>query len=704
MAADACMLKRIHRAEDGYASGDATQLISKITVGTKLAVYWQDDDAYYPGVVAAHRPYDSDDRLGHDVYTIEYDDGEVEMLELATERFRIIGEAEKSVTADDEPSLDRPPTSLVGNRKPTPTPMAFLYLDGDYEIYWCLDGVGEWSSYIPHQEKITFYEYSFSTKTCEVEWDKDGTIHHTRFRQTPPTRKRKKVDRTITTFTDTPKKRPRAPRRKSSKSKKLSWRTTESTSTNTTVTTPGLGPFPSKPHFITEQLDTTREDLISTLPIEMRTLLGHCCWSPWKGAYRPALILSPFEVEGGNGGIAEKWLSAYMTYHSKDISQLPYLLYWYEEGWRQCKNFKAFSLVKKELIFSYETGIAQGWHTPFSEKMMDPHRYGMLTEEEDDILRGIQQMHEDQQLPNDCRGGPMFFPHLREEEKEIHKENLLELRKKYDSWATRSHGYKECIRQGTSDVSGTTIAQMSSLELCAGEEVMSQALGTVGFETATLDNDLKRSATSQLSLEELEGRIINGEICDHPHLNKSFSAVWAAPEYRTWSIASNGRYRNKCFIDGFRNRALEKDAQQARRDIESLINILSYYRQRNPELIMVIENPAGYLHHHPVSRLFHDILGLQRVKISYCQFSTKTNLYPQKDTHLWTNSPILIHQFDDKKFVCQQKGCKGLDADGKHIAQVQDLSDKCSAYPFPMCRFIAGVLVAEAVKGTLGRG
>ena len=61
--------------------------------------------------------------------------------------------------------------------------------------------------------------------------------------------------------------------------------------------------------------------------------------------------------------------------------------------------------MKKEMIHTFETGIAQGWDAPFSEKISDPLTYGMLTEEEDDILRGISQMQEDYKLPEDCRGG-----------------------------------------------------------------------------------------------------------------------------------------------------------------------------------------------------------------------------------------------------------------------------------------------------------
>jgi len=48
------------------------QLLDQVTVGTKLELYWRDDDAYYPGVVVAHcqLPYD----MRSYRYNVLYDD------------------------------------------------------------------------------------------------------------------------------------------------------------------------------------------------------------------------------------------------------------------------------------------------------------------------------------------------------------------------------------------------------------------------------------------------------------------------------------------------------------------------------------------------------------------------------------------------------------------------------------------------------
>ncbi len=68
------------------------KLLKRITVGTRLAVYWPDDKEYYPCVTTHHRPTPNSDY----VYTLRYDDSEIETVDLVTERFRIIGGVKRS--------------------------------------------------------------------------------------------------------------------------------------------------------------------------------------------------------------------------------------------------------------------------------------------------------------------------------------------------------------------------------------------------------------------------------------------------------------------------------------------------------------------------------------------------------------------------------------------------------------------------------
>jgi monoamine oxidase len=73
------------------------KLLSAIKVGTKLAILWPDDNIYYSGTVKARHSMMNGKYGSHYapenegfVYTIDYDDGSIETVDLAQERFRLI--------------------------------------------------------------------------------------------------------------------------------------------------------------------------------------------------------------------------------------------------------------------------------------------------------------------------------------------------------------------------------------------------------------------------------------------------------------------------------------------------------------------------------------------------------------------------------------------------------------------------------------
>ena len=49
--------------------------------------------------------------------------------------------------------------------------------------------------------------------------------------------------------------------------------------------------------------------------------------------------------------------------------------------------------------------ISNGWDKPFTAKIEDPVKYGLLTPEEDDTRRGIVQLKDDIKRPKGERGG-----------------------------------------------------------------------------------------------------------------------------------------------------------------------------------------------------------------------------------------------------------------------------------------------------------
>jgi hypothetical protein len=86
------------------------KLLADITVGTRIGVYWPDDDQYYPCTISAHRPKRGKD-TGHR-YELLYDDGGIETIDLSNERFRLLrghNKNKKNVRDDSDDAAEGGP-------------------------------------------------------------------------------------------------------------------------------------------------------------------------------------------------------------------------------------------------------------------------------------------------------------------------------------------------------------------------------------------------------------------------------------------------------------------------------------------------------------------------------------------------------------------------------------------------------------------
>ena len=77
------------------------QLLSKLAIGTKLAVYWPDDDEYYPCTIREQRRNHSLSHPGY-VFELHYENGEVENVDLSCERFSILGGSKIRIGEEEE--------------------------------------------------------------------------------------------------------------------------------------------------------------------------------------------------------------------------------------------------------------------------------------------------------------------------------------------------------------------------------------------------------------------------------------------------------------------------------------------------------------------------------------------------------------------------------------------------------------------------
>eukprot|EP00854_Cymbomonas_tetramitiformis_P034111 gene34111-biopygen13323 len=104
--------QREHRWRDKKKNDeekDRKPSASVVTVGSKIEVFWEDDDCFYPGVV---KEFNKDGKAH-----VLYDDGDEETLDLSKENFKIIGSSTVSVTANGAVDTDNENVDSGGNYK-----------------------------------------------------------------------------------------------------------------------------------------------------------------------------------------------------------------------------------------------------------------------------------------------------------------------------------------------------------------------------------------------------------------------------------------------------------------------------------------------------------------------------------------------------------------------------------------------------------
>ena len=365
-------------------------LLQQVSIGDKVEIYWSDDDEYYCGVVSEHKPSNGGEHVYH-TYSIHYDDGEVGTVNLADpkERFRTVN-----------PIIGTPRPLLQGERPKDRDDIIYdAFLEDDFEIYW---GYAEgnvyegWRPFLPDMNKIKFYSYDFDTKSCEVEWNGKGMIYKTKFRPASKKRKRKPSQkrRDIVDYTLIARKSVQKPKQETKDAMDSGQSSEDKTE--------------QYQHHITDTLGMTKEEVLFSLPELMRERFHDCVFIEWKKGnvkcHRPAFIISPFDLSGSDG-MVEKWVQVYRKAKEKGLGSMAYLVYWYEEGWSESKDHKAYSLTEEGSLVSYEDGMNLGYDKPtFYNKVLDFFD-SPLTDQEDKVLRGIEQMKIDQDLRKDCRGG-----------------------------------------------------------------------------------------------------------------------------------------------------------------------------------------------------------------------------------------------------------------------------------------------------------
>ena len=110
--------------------------------------------------------------------------------------------------------------------------------------------------------------------------------------------------------------------------------------------------------------------------------------------------------------------------------------------------------------------------------------------------------------------------------------------------------------------------------------------------------------------------------------------IWCSPPCITYSRLSGGKHRSVSAGEFARTPlATEHDGI-----FTQMMGILKFFRNKNPNLIVVIENPVGELQNMPLMQQAEDYFPLFRAEFHYCQFGRDD----KKPTHLWTNVSVLL--------------------------------------------------------------
>lgn len=147
--------------------------------------------------------------------------------------------------------------------------------------------------------------------------------------------------------------------------------------------------------------------------------------------------------------------------------------------------------------------------------------------------------------------------------------------------------------------------------------------------------------------------------------------VWASPPCECFSVASIGLHWNKD------NTPKTEKAKEAVKLVEKTVEIINLIKEKNPNLIYIIENPRGKL------RKLNLIDPYIMKTVTYCQYGEKV----MKPTDIWTNADWIPRQMCSPGDSCHESSPRGSSETGIQGFQPNDYYGK-SKVPYELCKEI----------------
>ena len=176
-----------------------------------------------------------------------------------------------------------------------------------------------------------------------------------------------------------------------------------------------------------------------------------------------------------------------------------------------------------------------------------------------------------------------------------------------------------------------------ALELFCGEGIVTQKFCERKFNVISIDIDPPSGASMVLDIRKVKYEDI-GFVPDF---------IWASPPCTTFTHLAGGHHRN--IAEG------EYEKTQTAHDhnilFAQMVCLMKWVKSKNPNLIVVIENPAAQMQKVPMMIEFMKTFGLYKAKVDYCAFGQ----LDKKPTNLWTNYYGLYNRLSH--FRCSENTC-----------------------------------------------
>lgn len=169
------------------------------------------------------------------------------------------------------------------------------------------------------------------------------------------------------------------------------------------------------------------------------------------------------------------------------------------------------------------------------------------------------------------------------------------------------------------------------LELFKGTGSVGKVAKKMGYNVISVDMEEKYKPTYVTDILDFDYKSI-----------PTPDIIWASPPCNTYSLMINMNTTNRPRKNHPPFTALTEQGKTADKVVKRTLEIISYFKQKNPKLKWIIENPDGFLKQMPFMK------GLPMTTTTYCMYGDRTTSRNGikgtrwKPTNFWNNFDLKL--------------------------------------------------------------